>query len=300
VRAPRRAAIAVLGLLAAQCGGAAEAPSAPEDMALTRDQRLARLSFEQQRPEQAAALYAQALDRARERDDLSAIAALGYDLAVVQLRTGSAATALATSQATRAEVVRRGGVPRPELLLVEAAALYRVGDGRGAADLAEAIVVMPDAGTETRARASFVRGLVAADERDEPALAQAVARLPSAEGPIAADKEELEGRLALLRGDPPAAREVLLRAADRRRDALDYRGMARALALAAEAAQAEGREREAADLYLRAGRSAQLGDDKAEAGRWLGAARDLAQRNDVPDVAAEATSRLAALSAPAR
>lgn len=71
------AAVLALALALAGCGSAATPPPPPEDVALARDTRLARLSFEQQRPEQAATLYRQALTRAQERDDLPAIADLG-------------------------------------------------------------------------------------------------------------------------------------------------------------------------------------------------------------------------------
>ena len=63
---------------------------------------------------------------------------------------------------------------------------------------------------------------------------------------------------------PPerAARE-LEQAADQRRLALDYRGMARALSLAGEAVLRQGRAADAAVLFLRAGRSALLQGDAA-------------------------------------
>src|SRR2546429_311834 len=72
-------------------------------------------------------------------------------------------------------------------------------------------------------------------------------------GELKADQLELDGRQALLRGDASAAKAALLAAADLRRAALDYAGMARVLALAGAAA---GSGPDAADLYLRAGRSA--------------------------------------------
>ena len=68
-------------------------------------------------------------------------------------------------------------------------------------------------------------------------------------------------------------RAFAMRAADLRRDGLDYRGMARALALAARFTSDAP---VAADLYLRAGRSAAAQGDRAEARAWLGKARDLA------------------------
>jgi hypothetical protein len=81
-----------------------------------------------------------------------------------------------------------------------------------------------------------------------------------------ADAAELRARLT----DDLA---LALRAADLRRDQLDYRGMARALALAAQFATAPNA---AADLYLRAGRSAAGQGDTAQARLWLNQARELA------------------------
>jgi tetratricopeptide (TPR) repeat protein len=282
--------------MTAGCGNDRTAGHAPQDPTLARSERLARLSFEQERPDQAATLYRQALDRSYERDDLQAIADLGYNLAVVDLRRGQFASALATAQATRGEIVRRGGAPAPELLLAEAVALYRQGDGSGAAELASTVAGGPDTAAETRARAIFVQGLVAADSRDAAALATAVAALDPASGEeIAADRRELEGRLASLRGDWTGAIASLLSVAASRRDALDYRGMARALALAGGAAESAGRYTEAADLYLRAGRSAQLQDDRPHARAWLMTARNLGERIGEPAIAAEARVRLDAL-----
>ncbi|HEY7576722.1 MAG TPA: hypothetical protein VH855_03925 [Acetobacteraceae bacterium] len=75
---------------------------------------------------------------------------------------------------------------------------------------------------------------------------------------------------------------LALQAADLRRNKLDYRGMARDLALAAQLTPSGP---EAADLYLRAGRSAAAQGDTADARIWLGNARklavDIALRSDV-------------------
>lgn len=288
-------AIAALSLvLAAGCGSDPPAPPV-EDMALARDQRLARLSFQQQRPDQAATLYRQALARAQQRDDLAAIAELGYELAVVQLRRDQAADALAVARSARAEMTRRGSGPPPELLLVEAAALYRTGEGEQADALAAVVAEAPAATGEARSRALFVRGLVAADRSDASWLTDVLAALPpSDEADLRADRAELQGRLHLLQGNWDSARLSLLSGAEARRGALDYSGMARALALTGEASEAAGRRAEAADLYLRAGRAAQLGGNEALARRWLVSARDLALEAGSSDVEGEAARRLSA------
>jgi hypothetical protein len=282
-------------MLAAGCGSDPPHPPPVEDMALARDQRLARLSFRQQRPDQAATLYRQALARAQQRDDLAAIARLGYELAVVELRRDQAADALAVARSTRTEMTRRGSEPPPELLLVEAAALYRTGDGEQADALA-LVVETPGATGEARSRALFVRGLVAADRGDASGLADALAALPPSDDvDLRADRAELEGRLYLLQADPQSARHSLLSAAEARREAFDYSGMARALALAGKASEAAGRSAEAADLYLRAGRAAQLSGNEAQAKPWLTSARDLALKAGSSDVEGEAARLLSAL-----
>jgi hypothetical protein len=291
-----RTIVVLTALTPAGCGSA-PAQRPPEDQTLVRNERLARLSFEQERLDQAATLYRQALDRAYERDDLQAIADLGYNFAVIDLQRGQVATALATAQSTRAEIIRRGATPSAELLLVESVALYRRGSSTDAVVLADAVVTAPDVGPETRARAIFVLGLAAADRADAASLAEAAAALsPTLDEEIVADRQELEGRLALLRGDSAGALAKFLAVADLRRTALEYRGMARALALAGGAATAAARAAEAADLYLRAGRSAQVQDDRDNAGAWLRAARDLGERSGARAVAAEATVRLDALA----
>lgn len=297
----RLSCAAVFAGMLAGCGGTVP-QAAPEDTALARDQRLARLSLEQQRPEQAVALYRQALTQAQLRDDLAAIASVGYELAVALLRTGRAGEALVAARDARAEIGRRGGKVRPELMLVEAAALYRTGDGTQAASLAEVIVATPDASAETQGRAGFVGGLVAADRGDISGIEQALTRLDAAgaaspAGAFAADRDELVGRLALLRGDPSGAQVAFVSAADARRTMLDYPGMARALAHAAAAAEAQGRGGDAADLYLRAGRTAQINGQTIDARVWLGRARHIAGGVGAADIGAEATARLAVLEA---
>ena len=121
-----------------------------------------------------------------------------------------------------------------------------------------------------------------------------------AEEPLPAlvpDRSELAGRLALLNGDPVAASSAFLAAADGRRTVLDYPGMARALAGAAGAADGLGNAGKAADMWLRAGRTAQIGGQTVVAREWLTRARDVAGQAGATDVALEATARLRVLGA---
>jgi hypothetical protein len=107
---------------------------------------------------------------------------------------------------------------------------------------------------------------------------------------------ELTGRRQLLAGDFAAAARSLRESAELRQVAEDFTGMARALALAAEATRRAGDGATAADLYLRAGRSAQVEGNRLQAEAWLRQARELAQRNDRPILAREARDLLRALA----
>ncbi len=291
----------LVAVILAGCGSSGAPAPPPEDAALASSARLARLSFEQQRPEQAATLYRQALTQAQQRDDLPAIADLGWNLAVVLLRLDRPAEAAATAQATRDEVTRRGGTPQPQLLLVQAAAFYRTGYIGSARTLAGEVVGNPQAPAEARGRAAFIDGLIAADQNDRSGIAAALAQMDAlAEEPLPAlvpDRSELAGRLALLNGDPVAASSAFLAAADGRRTVLDYPGMARALAGAAGAAESLGNAGKAADMWLRAGRTAQIGGQTVVAWEWLTRARDVAGQAGATDVALEATARLRVLGA---
>ena len=90
--------------------------------------RLARYAFEERQYDQAAQMYARVLERAYARDDLGAIGDVGYELAVVRLRQLDPRAAAAQARGTRDELRRRGNEPFAELYLVEAVALYELGE----------------------------------------------------------------------------------------------------------------------------------------------------------------------------
>jgi tetratricopeptide (TPR) repeat protein len=123
---------------------------------------------------------------------------------------------------------------------------------------------------QAAARASFLRGLIADARGDAPGLAAARQALdPKADSEQAADALELEARQQLRLRNFPTARADAEQAATLRRDLPDYRGLARNLALAAQAAKAQGDIQAASDLYLRAGRSAAVQGDTDDARIWL-------------------------------
>jgi tetratricopeptide (TPR) repeat protein len=282
--------VAVAGLiLLAGCTAAAPAPapSEPVDEDLMSGWRLARFALEERKYDRAAGLYARVLERAYARDDPSAIGDVGYELAVVRLRQLDPDAAALQARQTRDELRRRGEEPFAELYLVEAVALYEMGKRAGAEAMADqAIALAPGPSDPVARRAWFLNGRIAA-----------VAALGRAHTPeLQADRLELIGRRDLLDHRPDRALPAFRTSADLRRDAGDYLGMARVLALAGEAAEGADVITEAADLYFRAGRSAEVEGRRADAQRWLGAAARLAQTSGQAEILAQANDRLARLA----
>ena len=296
---PPRVALAGLILLAG-CTAAATSPrpSEPVDQDLMSGWRLARFAFEEEQYDQAARLYARVLERAHARDDLGAIGDVGYELAVVRLRQLDAGAAAEQARQTRDELRRRGEEPFAELYLVEAVGLYELGKRAAAEAMADqAITLALGPSAPVARRAWSLKGRIAADRADTAGVARALAALGWAQNPeLQADRLELIGRLDLLDDRPERALPALRTSADLRRDAKDYLGMARVLALAGEAAESAGLGTEAADLYFRAGRSAEVEGHSADAKRWLGAAARLAETTGQDEILAEANDRLARLA----
>jgi hypothetical protein len=277
----------LLPLLVVGCGGSASDPTATlTDETLQRETHAGHLAYELERDEEAVAQYRAALTRAQARDDPDAIGDTGYDLAVAELRANAPDRALADAQATRTELERRGVRPFPALLLAEATALYRTGAIAEADRAAQPIQRAADA--DAAARATFLRGLIADERGDEAGLATAVDALNAAKTPaLEADFTELAARLALRHSDPARALQQAARAAELRQATLDYRGLARALAVEGAADERGGDKAAAADLFLRAGRSAAAQGDKTNARAWLRRATSLATGQPVSRDAAD-------------
>lgn len=289
----RRLAWLALPLLAA-CGSTPAPAPPPPDEALGRAARAGRLALELDRPAEAARLYGTALGRARERDDATAIGDTGIGLAAAELARSRNAEALRTAREVRAELLRRGAPVPDALLLVEALALYRIGDAAGAQSVAARIGT---ADADVARRAWFLRGLIAAGRGDQAALSEARAALGEPEArAFRADARELDAAGALAAGDAAGARRLAGEAATLRREGLDYRGLGRALALDAQAAQRQGDHAAAADLLLRAGRGAAARNEFAEARRWLNAAEASARQARTPEVANAARAALRAMA----
>jgi tetratricopeptide (TPR) repeat protein len=290
-------AVASLILLAG-CSAAPPEPAAPVDQELMSGWQLARYALDERQYDQAAELYARVLERAYARDDLAAIGDVGYELAVVRLRQLDPAAAAAQARQTRDELRRRGDEPFAELYLVEAVALYEMGEEMYAGARADQAIELAPAPREPVAmRAWFLKGRIAADHGDGAGISRALAALGRSPNPeLQADRLELTGRLELLEERPAEALPDLRASADLRREVEDYLGMARVLALAGAAAERAGLSEDAADLYFRAGRSAEVEGDVGDARRWLEAAARLAETTGQAVILAEANDRLQSLA----
>ena len=286
------ATLLLAALSLAACGGSPADPGPPPDQKLDAANRAGTQALSLGMPAQAVRQYKQALARAYERDDAEAIADTAYNLALAEIRAGDPKAALSTTRTTEAELRRRQVAAPAELLLVQAAAAYRAGDLTTAASAAEQALTLKARDPDTAPRAWFIRGLVAADRGDSATLAQAIAALPAAASAkqaadLQADRQELVGRAALLDGRAADALAAFEQAAANRQQAIDYRGMARALAQAGEAALKLGQSAEAAVFYLRAGRSSLLQGDTAAATPQLKRAEELARQTSQTGIVEE-------------
>ena len=280
--------------LLAGCGGGSPPPAPPpEDRTLATQARAGRLALEAERPGDAVRLYGAALARARVRDDAEAIADAGIGLAAAELERGDAAAALRTAQDVETELTRRHATVPATLTLAQALAQYRLGHGVAADAAARQVIAQADTDRDAALRAWFLRGLIAADAGDRDGLAAARAALgePTSRG-FQGDALELAARAAMLDGDAAGTRRLAEEAAVLRRDTLDYRGLARLLALQAEAERRDGAMGAAADLMLRAGRGAASRGDAVAARRWLGQAMAWGRQAGARDVVVAAQRTL--------
>lgn len=288
----RWAAAIVVALGIAACGSNKEVEEPqPADQTLARHEQAGDIAASLDRPEEAVTQYQEALKRAEARDDLKAIAELSFSLTVAQLRANRPEDALATATRARGEIERRGGTPMPALALAEASAHFRTGSiekaDRMAAELEQ------DGASEVADGASYLRGVIADQRNDVAGLKAALDRITDQATPVRrADRSELQARLDLRQNNLGGARLSALEAAKIRQDILDYRGMARALSIAALAAERDQDFEGAADLYLRAGRSVAAQSDPETAKPWLMRALELTHNPETADAVKAALKSL--------
>lgn len=247
--------VVIVALLLMDACGSSQQSAVPDDTIMRQDAHAAGLALSLERPNEAIEQYKHALERARARDDATAIGDYGYDIAVAQLVANQPREALDTIRKTRAELALRGTASFPAMDLAEATACYRIGDRATSDKLAAQVEANAD--PVAAARASFLRGLIADDTGNMAGLNQAIGRLTAASSPDQqADLDELLARRDLDQGSFASAAEQAEHSAELRRQALDYRDMARVLAVAADAQARAGHTELAAALYMRAGQSA--------------------------------------------
>lgn len=244
-------------LVLAGCGASQSKPSAQDDAAWDQAMMAGRDSFELGRYTVAVSQYRKAANLALVRDDGTAVAEAGYDLAVSQLAANTPADALQTTQATRQAVQLRGGGEQFSLDLVEAASHYRLGHYPQSIPLAAHAMLSSDTGIA--ARAALVMGLAADAQGDQTALRNAASYLSGLKAPLSvtqqADRAEIQARM-LRQSNPVLAGQLAEEAAGLRQDEGAYHDMARALALAARIAASQGDQVKARGLWARAAQSA--------------------------------------------
>ncbi|OUJ13186.1 hypothetical protein [Acetobacter okinawensis] len=244
-------------LVLAGCSASQSKPTALDDAAWDQAMAAGRDSFELGRYTVAVSQYRKAANLALVRDDGSAVAEAGYDLAVSQLAANAPADALQTTQATRQAVQLRGGGEQFSLDLVEAASHYRLGHYGQALPLASHAMLSPDTGVA--ARAALVLGLAADAQGDQAGLQSAASYLSTLKAPLSvtqqADRAEIQARV-LRKSNPALAEQQAEDAASLRQSEGSYHDMVRALALAARIAASQGDQAKARVLWARAAQSA--------------------------------------------
>ena len=280
-------------LLLAGCGARAPAVVPQPDETLSRHLRAGRLALDAGRFEESARQYGDALRRARERDAAEDIADAATGRTAALLGQGDAAAARDQAATITEDLARRGAAPSPALRLAEATARYRLGDLDGALPLLLTLRASSD--RDAVLRAAFIEGLIADARRDGAGLSAARARLGTPQAfNFRADALELEARLALLGRDAVLAITRAEGAAALRRDALDYRGLSRALEVAADAARLAGQPQREADFARRAAQGAASRGDKPAARRLFTRAREATTE---PGLRAAITRDMSALEA---
>lgn len=262
----------VVVITAVGCGRSRARPEKPDkNAAFAANQRAAKTAFESGGYRQAADMYRSALRKALITGDTALIADIRYNLAVSLLQLYEYDTALGLIVQARQELEQDGMKVPPDLPMLEAVLLYRIGRIEDARDAALRIVrLRPPPSLVVRMKTIFLLGLIAGDQKDPGQLSQSIASLRQAPpGMFTADIYELQGRLSFMKKEWRQAAAHFENAARIRRENAGLYRMQIALALAAEAYGREGRTDLSALRYLQAGRGAALAGDRNNARIWL-------------------------------
>ena len=181
--------------------------------------------------------------------------------------------------------------------MLEAFIRYRLGQPQAAWQLTDDILNKADTiSSAVQSKTHYLRGLIANDGGDPATLRTEISALAKSDSPVVrADREELSGHLALKERRWNEAVLAFDEAAALRRQMLDYRGMVKVLAKAAEASERAGRLVPASRRYLRAGQSAALQGNTDQARMWLTRAARLAEQGGDENIAREAQLQQAQL-----
>jgi tetratricopeptide (TPR) repeat protein len=200
-------------------------------------------------------------------------------MAICLINLQSYAEASEVIQQAKTEMAMAGQSFAADFLLLEATVLHLREDLDAALKITDQILAAtPAASSIVQCKTHFLRGLIASKQGDAGKLREAIASMGKPTLPqLRADHYELSGHLAMLEQDWQKAIDAFETATELRREALDYRGMAKALALAGKASEKAGNARAASVRYLRAGRSAALQGQFDHALNWLNQAEQIAE-----------------------
>jgi tetratricopeptide (TPR) repeat protein len=272
-------AVAVAACVVSGCASSTKVNDAPaQDEILERTNRSALQAFERGNFEQAAAFYEKALNRAYIRDDFNAIMNARYNLAICLINQQSYEKAFGVVQQAKTEMAMRGSGVQVDFLLLEATVLHLTDNAGEALKITDRILsTKPEASSLIRRKTHYLRGLIAVQQGETDRLREAIASLGQPElSQLRADRYDLVGHLAMAEQNWETAIDAFDNAAALRREDLDYRKMAAALAFSALACEQAGKTPEASNRYLRAGLSAALRGEHGKARQWLERAETLA------------------------
>jgi tetratricopeptide (TPR) repeat protein len=273
------------------CGSSGQVQKGPAiDEDLERFNRAAQQAFDNGRLQQAVSFYQKALDRAYIRDDFRAVLDAQYNMAICLINLQSYAKASEVIQQTKTEMAMAGQRPAADFLLLEATVLYLQEDSDAALKITDQILAAtPRASSIVQSKTYFLQGLIASKRGNTDKLREAILAMGQPGLPqLSADRHELSGHLAMAEQHWDAAINAFKVATELRREARDYRGMVKALALAGQASEKAGRVHEASVCYLRAGRSAALQGQFDQALNWLHQAEQTAASDGQEQIVQEA------------